>query len=65
MPFTRTISRQQHVVLDLGAAAPAFDTNLICVNADQVPLGWALTELRTKGVDDEVIAEVLVEEIDE
>jgi glycosyltransferase involved in cell wall biosynthesis/GT2 family glycosyltransferase len=38
VPFTRTISRQQHVVLDLGAAVPSFDTNLICVNADQVPL---------------------------
>jgi GT2 family glycosyltransferase/glycosyltransferase involved in cell wall biosynthesis len=38
VPFTRTISRQQHVVLDLGAVAPSFDTNLICVNADQVPL---------------------------
>jgi glycosyltransferase involved in cell wall biosynthesis len=38
MPFTRTSSRQQRVFRDLGAAAPSFDTNLICVNADQVPL---------------------------
>lgn len=38
VPFTRTISRQQRVFRDLGAAAPSFDTNLICVNADQVPL---------------------------
>jgi glycosyltransferase involved in cell wall biosynthesis/GT2 family glycosyltransferase len=38
VPFTRTISRQQHEFRDLGAAAPSFDTNLICVNADQVPL---------------------------
>jgi GT2 family glycosyltransferase/glycosyltransferase involved in cell wall biosynthesis len=38
VPFTRTASRQQHVFRDLGTAAPSFDTNLICVNADQVPL---------------------------
>ncbi|HWS71824.1 MAG TPA: glycosyltransferase, partial [Thermoanaerobaculia bacterium] len=38
VPFTRTISRQQREFRDLGTAAPAFDTNLICVNADQVPL---------------------------
>lgn len=38
VPFTRTISRQQHEFRDLGTAAPSFDTNLICVNADQVPL---------------------------
>jgi glycosyltransferase involved in cell wall biosynthesis len=38
VPFTRTITRQQHRFGDLGVAAPAFDTNLICVNADQVPL---------------------------
>jgi glycosyltransferase involved in cell wall biosynthesis len=38
VPFTRTISRQQHVLEDPGTAAPSFDTNLICVNADQVPL---------------------------
>ena len=38
VPFTRTISRQQHVFHDLGTAVPSFDTNLICVNADQVPL---------------------------
>jgi len=37
-PFTRTISRQQYVFRDLGAVVPSFDTNLICVNADQVPL---------------------------
>ncbi|HSY52324.1 MAG TPA: glycosyltransferase [Thermoanaerobaculia bacterium] len=38
VPFTRTISRQQREFRDLGTAAPTFDTNLICVNADQVPL---------------------------
>jgi glycosyltransferase involved in cell wall biosynthesis len=38
VPFTRTISRQQRVFSDLGTASPMFDTNLICVNADQVPL---------------------------
>jgi glycosyltransferase involved in cell wall biosynthesis/GT2 family glycosyltransferase len=38
VPFTRTISRQQRQFHDLGNVAPAFDTNLICVNADQVPL---------------------------
>jgi glycosyltransferase involved in cell wall biosynthesis/GT2 family glycosyltransferase len=38
VPFTRTISRQQRVFRDLGTVAPLFDTNLICVNADQVPL---------------------------
>jgi glycosyltransferase involved in cell wall biosynthesis len=38
VPFTRTISRQQHVFRDLGTVAPLFDTNLICVNADQLPL---------------------------
>jgi len=37
-PFTRTISRQQRVFRDRGTAAPSYDTNLICVNADQVPL---------------------------
>jgi GT2 family glycosyltransferase/glycosyltransferase involved in cell wall biosynthesis len=38
VPFTRTFSRQQRVFHDLGTASPLFDTNLICVNADQVPL---------------------------
>jgi glycosyltransferase involved in cell wall biosynthesis len=38
VPFTRTISRQQRIFHDLGTAVPSFDTNLICVNADQVPL---------------------------
>jgi glycosyltransferase involved in cell wall biosynthesis/GT2 family glycosyltransferase len=38
VPFTRTISRQQRPFRDLGTVAPSFDTNLICVNADQVPL---------------------------
>jgi glycosyltransferase involved in cell wall biosynthesis len=38
VPFTRTISRQQHVFHDVAAGKPSFDTNLICVNADQVPL---------------------------
>lgn len=38
VPFTRTHSRQHRAFSDLGSAAPSFDTNLICVNADQVPL---------------------------
>jgi glycosyltransferase involved in cell wall biosynthesis/GT2 family glycosyltransferase len=38
VPFTRTLSRQRGVFQDLGGAVPRFDTNLICVNADQVPL---------------------------
>ncbi len=38
VPFTRTISRQKREFLDLGAAEPSFDTNLICVNADPLPL---------------------------
>ncbi len=37
VPYTRTISRQQRDFRDRGTAAPSFDTNLICVNADQVP----------------------------
>lgn len=38
VPFTRTLSRQQRVFDDRGTAAPSFDTNLVCVNADQVPV---------------------------
>ena len=38
IPFTRTISRQQQDFRNLGANEPAFDTNIICVNADQVPV---------------------------
>src|SRR5207302_2325996 len=38
VPFTHTISRQQRVFQNLGTVVPSFDTNLICVNADQVPL---------------------------
>jgi glycosyltransferase involved in cell wall biosynthesis/GT2 family glycosyltransferase len=38
VPFTRTASRQQHAFDGLGSVVPSFDTNLICVNADQVPL---------------------------
>jgi glycosyltransferase involved in cell wall biosynthesis/GT2 family glycosyltransferase len=38
VPFTRTISRQEREFDDLGAAEPSFDTNLICVNADPLPL---------------------------
>jgi glycosyltransferase involved in cell wall biosynthesis len=41
VPFTRTITRQQQEFCDLGDVAPSFDTNLICVNADQVPLFFA------------------------
>jgi glycosyltransferase involved in cell wall biosynthesis len=38
VPFTRTISRQQRVFHDPGSSVPSFDTNLICINADQVPV---------------------------
>jgi glycosyltransferase involved in cell wall biosynthesis len=38
VPFTRTISRQQQVFHDRGTGRPAFDTNLICINADQIPV---------------------------
>ena len=38
VPFTRTISRQEREFHDLGAVEPSFDTNLICVNADPLPL---------------------------
>ncbi|MEO8216089.1 MAG: glycosyltransferase [Acidobacteriota bacterium] len=37
VPFTETINRQNHRFDDVGVANPSFDTNLICVNADQVP----------------------------
>lgn len=38
VPFTRTVSRQQREFPDLGAAVPSFDTNLLCINADPLPL---------------------------
>jgi glycosyltransferase involved in cell wall biosynthesis/GT2 family glycosyltransferase len=38
VPFTRTVTRQQQAFDDLGTGVPRFDTNLICVNADQVPV---------------------------
>jgi len=38
VPFTRTISRQQQAFDDVGTGRPSFDTNLICINADQVPV---------------------------
>ncbi|HEY2093049.1 MAG TPA: glycosyltransferase [Thermoanaerobaculia bacterium] len=38
VPFTRTVTRQQQAFNDLGTGVPRFDTNLICVNADQVPV---------------------------
>ncbi|HEX3584312.1 MAG TPA: glycosyltransferase, partial [Thermoanaerobaculia bacterium] len=38
VPFTKTITRQEHAFRDLGTGDPTFDTNLICVNADQVPV---------------------------
>lgn len=38
VPFTRTISRQQREFRDFGAAVPSFDINLICVNADPLPI---------------------------
>lgn len=38
VPFTRTVSRQEREFRDLGAAVPTFDTNLLCINADPLPL---------------------------
>jgi len=38
VPFTRTVSRQQRAFDDFGEGVPKFDMNLICVNADQVPV---------------------------
>lgn len=38
VPFTRTVSRQQREFHDLGAAVPSFDTNLLCINADPLPI---------------------------
>ncbi len=38
VPFTRTASRQQREFRDLGAAVPSFDINLLCINADPLPL---------------------------
>jgi glycosyltransferase involved in cell wall biosynthesis len=38
VPFTRTVSRQRREFRDLGAAVPSFDTNLLCINADPLPL---------------------------
>jgi glycosyltransferase involved in cell wall biosynthesis/GT2 family glycosyltransferase len=38
VPFTRTVSRQQREFRDFGAAVPSFDTNLLCINADPLPL---------------------------
>jgi glycosyltransferase involved in cell wall biosynthesis len=38
VPFTQTISRQEREFRDLGTAVPSFDTNLICINADPLPL---------------------------
>jgi glycosyltransferase involved in cell wall biosynthesis len=56
VPFTRTLSRQQQEFREFGAASPSFDTNLICVNADQVPLffesmrGQLLPDARNVGL---------------
>ncbi|MGZ7040020.1 MAG: glycosyltransferase family 4 protein, partial [Thermoanaerobaculia bacterium] len=38
IPFTSTINRQENPFSDYGSGAPVYDTNLICVNADQVPV---------------------------
>lgn len=38
VPFTRTVSRQQREFRDLGEATPSFDINLLCINADPLPL---------------------------
>lgn len=37
VPFTETINRQQHRFTERGNGYAIYDTNLICVNADQVP----------------------------
>jgi len=38
VPFTATINRQKNPFADYGDRTPIYDTNLICVNADQVPV---------------------------
>lgn len=38
VPHTRTLSRQEREFPDLGAAVASFDTNLLCINADSLPL---------------------------
>ena len=38
IPFTETINRQEHRFADRGDSEAVYDTNLICVNADQVPV---------------------------
>lgn len=38
VPFTRTVSRQQREFRDLGAAAPVYDIDLLCINADALPI---------------------------
>lgn len=38
VPFTRTVTRQQQEFHDFGAAVPLFDINLLCINADPLPL---------------------------
>ncbi|HWW59838.1 MAG TPA: glycosyltransferase [Thermoanaerobaculia bacterium] len=38
VPFTETINRQQHQFTERGNGRAIYDTNLICVNADQVPV---------------------------
>lgn len=38
IPFTKTINRQTTPFADYGSGAAIYDTNLICVNADQVPV---------------------------
>ena len=37
LAYEKTLSRQKHEIIPLQARPPRYDTNLICVNADQVP----------------------------
>jgi len=38
VPFTETINRQEHRFTEHGHSSAIYDTNVICVNADQVPV---------------------------
>ena len=38
IPFVETVNRQEHRFADRGHGRAIYDTNLICVNADQVPV---------------------------
>lgn len=47
IPFAQSVNRAEYPVQLSGSGSPEFDTNIICVNADQLPLfaqqkGWAM-----------------------